>query len=86
MALANHSTEKLAPIDNQATEKLFSRLAQTAELGLVGMGDLPMTRHSAIGLSTIPQPVAEGAAMAARLLLDLMEDGKNAGQQNNSEQ
>ncbi|MCX6971857.1 MAG: LacI family DNA-binding transcriptional regulator [Verrucomicrobia bacterium] len=43
------------------------------DVALVGMGDLPMTSHSAIGLSTIPEPTAEMAAMAARLLLDLME-------------
>jgi LacI family transcriptional regulator len=43
------------------------------DVALVGMGDLPMTSHSAIGLSTIPEPVAEEAAMAARLLLDLMD-------------
>lgn len=43
------------------------------EVALVGMGDYPLARHTAIGLSSIPEPNAEMAAIAARLLLDLME-------------
>jgi len=74
------------PRSRASLDNFGARCPTPKDVALVGMGDLPMTRHSAIGLSTIPQPVAEVAAMAARLLLDLMEDGKNAGQQNNSEQ
>ncbi len=57
-----------------ALEALRQRDVQVPEnIALVGMGDYPMARISAIGLSSIPEPITEMASMAARLLLDLME-------------
>jgi hypothetical protein len=40
--LANQPTEKPAANGHQVTEKLFSRLAQTAELGLATLGRCPL--------------------------------------------
>jgi LacI family transcriptional regulator len=44
------------------------------DVALIGMGDLPMTRHSAVGISTAPEPIAKMATIAAELLLDLIEN------------
>jgi DNA-binding LacI/PurR family transcriptional regulator len=43
------------------------------EIALVSIGDYPLARNPLIGLSGIPEPIVEMGAMAAQLLLDLME-------------
>lgn len=42
------------------------------EVAIIGMGNLPMTAHPAIGLSTLREPVEEMGEAAASLLLDLI--------------
>ena len=44
------------------------------DVALIGMGDLPMTRHSGISLSTMKEPTEEMGRQAAQLILDLIED------------
>jgi len=43
------------------------------DVALVGMGNLPATQLSAVGISTIPEPVLRMAEMAAELLLELIK-------------
>jgi len=43
------------------------------DVAIVGMGNLPVTQHPAIGISTIPEPIEQMAEMAAQLLLDLIK-------------
>jgi DNA-binding LacI/PurR family transcriptional regulator len=57
-----------------ALEELERRgLRVPDDVALVGMGNLPLTQHSAVGISTIPEPVERMAEMAAELLLDLIK-------------
>jgi LacI family transcriptional regulator len=57
-----------------ALEALERRgLSVPEDVAIVSMGNLPLTRHSAAGISSIPEPVEEMAEMAARLLLDIIE-------------
>ncbi len=44
------------------------------DVALMGMGDLPMTRHRAISLSTMREPREEMGREAAQLMLDLIAD------------
>jgi len=42
------------------------------DVAVIGMGDLPMTGHRGIGLSTVREPCAEMGREAAQLMLDLI--------------
>lgn len=42
------------------------------DVAIIGMGDLPMSAHPAIGLSTVREPCAEVGEAAAGVLLDLI--------------
>lgn len=57
-------------------EKRGLRIPQ--DVALVGMGNLALTGHSGIGLTTIHEPVAELGAEAARAAIELI-DGTDAG-------
>jgi LacI family transcriptional regulator len=48
------------------------------DVAVIGMQDLPLSGHPAIGLSTIREPVAEMAEQAARMVLDLIEGRASA--------
>ncbi len=61
-----------------ALEELERRgLRVPEDVAIVGMGNLTLTQHAAIGISSIPEPVEEMAEMAARLLIDLMDKRVN---------
>jgi len=48
------------------------------DVAVIGMGDLPMTGHSGIGLSTVKEPTEEMGREAARLMLDLIANPAQA--------
>jgi len=48
------------------------------DLALIGMGDLPMTGHRGIGLSTVKEPCEEMGRQAAEVMLDLIANPKKA--------
>ncbi len=48
------------------------------DVAVIGLQDLPLSRHSAISLSTVREPVREMGEAAARMLLDLIEGNAKA--------
>jgi len=44
------------------------------DVALIGMGDLPMTGHRGIGLSTVREPCEEMGREAAQLMIDLIRN------------
>ncbi len=48
------------------------------DLALIGMGDLPMTGHRGIGLSTVKEPCEEMGRQAAQVMLDLIANPTKA--------
>ena len=56
-------------------ESLFRRgIRVPADVAVVSMGDLPLTGHAAIGLSTLREPVEQMGREAAEMALRLIED------------
>ncbi len=57
-----------------ALEELEKRGYRVPEdIALIGMGNLPLTHHPAISITTLPEPVEQMGALAARVLLDHIE-------------
>lgn len=44
------------------------------DIAVIGMGDLPLSKHNAVSLSTVVEPVAEMGRQAAELLAKLMRN------------
>ena len=58
-----------------ALERLHRRrIAVPETVAVVSMGDLPLTGHSAVGLSTMREPVEQMGREAAELALQLIDD------------
>ena len=58
-----------------ALESLQRRNLRVPEdVAVIGMGDLPLTGHSAIGLSTMREPVEQMGREAAEVAMQLIED------------
>lgn len=49
------------------------RFSVPGQVAVIGMGNLPLAGHPRIGLTTLPEPIADMSALAASLILDLME-------------
>ena len=56
----------------EALQKRHLKVPQ--DVAVIGMGDLPLTGHSAIGLSTMREPVEQMGREAAEVALQLIED------------
>ena len=50
-----------------------------ADVAVVGMGNLPLTGHAGISLSTVAEPVREMGEHAARVAVELIKDLLRAG-------